>query len=143
MELGVARLDRRTVGADELGARDAEGRCDLLLDLLHGRRPARLGPMRDQLGDQLAAERLRGERGVGDHLGQRAVEAADIGVDAPRKLGEGVAVLWREPRLARQVLKDGEASGEVGWFDWDGQAPLEAIAQPRLQGRELAGQAVG
>src|SRR5680860_1056639 len=43
---------------------------------------------------------------------------------------------------ASDVYKRQEAGGEIGRFDRDRQAPLETIAQPRLQGRELAGQPV-
>ena len=47
------------------------------------------------------------------------------------------------PGLADEAAQDGEAGGQVGRLDGDGQAPLEAVAQARLEGRELAGNAVG
>ena len=106
-------------------------------------RLAALRPVGDQLGDQLGAERLGGQRGVGDHLGQGAVQAAHVGVDPPGELGERVAVGGLEPGLAGESPQDGEPGGEVGRVDRDGQAPLEAVAQPRGEGRELARQPVG
>ena len=76
------------------------------------------------------------------HAGQGAVQLADVGVDAPRQLGQHVA-LGVDPGLANEAAQDGEAGRQVGGLDGDGQAPLEAVAQARLERRELAGDAVG
>ena len=57
-----------------------------------------------------------------------SVEHVTLGVDAG---------------LAHEAAQDGEAGGEVGRLDRDRQPPLEAIAQARLEARELAGNAVG
>ena len=59
------------------------------------------------------------------------------------ELGERVAVGDLDPGLPDQAPQDGEPGGQVGWLDGDRQAPLEAVAQPLGEGRELARDAVG
>src|SRR5204863_7301307 len=76
-------------------------------------------------------------------LGQGAVKAPNVGVDAAGELGESVAVTRLETRLTGEALEYGEPGGEVGRLDRDGQAPLETVAQPRLERGELAGKRVG
>ncbi len=78
---------------------------------------------------------------MGDDAGERSVELAYVGVDPLRQLGKDVA-LGVDPGLADEAAQDGEASCQVGRLDRDRQAPLEAVAQPRLEGRELAWNAV-
>ena len=52
-------------------------------------------------------------------------------------------VVGADAGLAGEAAQDGDPGRQVGRFDRDRQAPLEAVAQARLQGRELAGQPVG
>ena len=59
------------------------------------------------------------------------------------ELGQGVAAPRLEAGLAGQAPQNREPGRQVGVADRDGQAPLEAIAQPLGEGREFARQAVG
>ena len=144
-DLAGAQRHRGAAGADQLGPGDPEGGRDVLLDLLD-RRLRRAGRgLRDELGDQLRVERPGGDRGVGDDPGQGAVQLAHVGVDAAGELGQGVAVALAvgEPGLADQTPQHGQPGGEVGRLDRHRQPPLEAIAKPLGEGRELARRAVG
>ncbi len=101
-------------GADQLGAGDAEGGGDLLLDLLDRRRLAR----RRRRGSPRRSARSssgRGrQRGVGDDPGQGAVELADVGVDPAGQLGRA-----RRGRRSRGRPRGpggaGRSAGSRGW----------------------------
>ncbi len=72
--------------ADQLGPGDAEGARHPLLDLLDGGPLRSPGDLRDQLGDQLDADRPRVQRGVGEDAGERPAQAAQVRVAAPGQL---------------------------------------------------------
>ena len=73
------------------------------------------------------------------------MQLAHVGVDATGELDQRVALglAVGQAGLAHQAPQDGEAGGEVGRLDLDGQAPLEAVAEALGEGRELARHAVG
>ena len=98
---------------------------------------------RDDLGDQLGAERARHQRGVGEDAGEGTVQLADVGVDAVGELGEGAGVGDLDASLHHEAAQDGEPGRQVRRLDGDGQAPLEAVAETPGESRELARDAVG
>ena len=98
---------------------------------------------REDFGDELRAERLLRDRGVGDDLGQRPAKAADVGVDPAGELGQRLAARRLEPGFPRETAQDGEPGRQVGVVDGHRQAPLEAVAQPLGERRQFARQPVG
>src|SRR6476661_8142084 len=69
------------------------------------------------------------------------MQLAYVDVDPPSQHTEDVT-LGVDAGLADEPAQDGEAGSQVGGFDGHRQPPLETVAQARLQGRELAGNAV-
>ena len=94
----------------------------------------------DLLGE-VDAHLAAAQRAEGDHARERALELADVGLDAtgdqvgdvvgqPDPLDRGLLLEDRDPRL------------EVGRLDVGDEAPLEAGAQALLDLRDVLGRAV-
>ena len=141
--LAGAQRGGGAAGADQLGAGDAEAFGDLLLDLLD----------RGRLG---GAVRAGSTSAISSELSGLAISEAwaMTRVSAPcswRTLAsirlassvEGAGVGDLDPGLLDQAAQDGQPGRQVGRLDGDGQAPLEAVAQARGEGRELARDPVG
>ena len=122
---------------------DAEELGDLPLDVLDGDDLLVLAPEfgEDLLG-QLHAHLAAGEGAEGDHPGERALELADVGLDAA---GDEVGHVVGEPHPVDLglLLEDRDPGLEVGRLDVGDQAPLEPGAQALLDLRDLLRRAVG
>ena len=83
-----------------------------------------------------------GEGAEGDHPGERALDLADVGLDAAGdQVGDVVG--QADPLDLGFLLEDGDAGLEVGRLDVGDEAPLEAGAQALLELGNLLGRGVG
>ena len=80
---------------------------------------------------------------MGDHAGESTVELANVGVDPLGQLGERRSSLISRPASLTRRRRTVSRVARLGALDGDGEPPLEAVAEPRREGRELAGHAVG
>ena len=97
----------------------------------------------EHLVGELGGDRAAGERAVGDDADQRALERADVGVDA---LGDQVdrdRIDACQRVLLHALAQDRPARGEVGRADVGHQAGLEPLAQAVLECVEVAREAIG
>ena len=83
------------------------------------------------------------ERAEGDDADQRALERADVGVDALGDLLERVLVGELDVVVVGALAQDRQAGGEVGRLDVGDEPGLEALAQAVLERLQVAGRAVG
>ena len=84
-----------------------------------------------------------GQRAEGDDADQRALERADVGVDALGDQLERVGVDAADAVLEHALAQDRQARAEVGRAHVADQAGLEALAQPVLERAHVARQPVG
>ena len=96
----------------------------------------------EHLLGELHAHLAAAERAEGDHAGERALDLADVGLDAA---GDEVGDVVGEPDALDLglLLQDGHPRLEVRRLDVGDQAPLEAGAEPLLDLGDLLGGGVG
>ena len=92
---------------------------------------------------QLGVERAPRERGEGDDADERALERANIGVDALGDCLERTFVGELDAVVGGALAQDGDAGAELGWLDLGDEAAAEALAQAFLESLEIARGPVG
>src|SRR5438270_1575442 len=95
------------------------------------------------LGGVASGERAPRERGEGDDTDERALERADIGVDALGDCLERTFVGELDAVVGGALAQDGDAGAELGWLDLGDEAAAEALAQAFLESLEIARGPVG
>ena len=111
--------------------------------LLASRRGASRVEALQHLRRQLRRQRPAGERAEGDDADQRALERADVAVDAFSDQLERLLVGQLDSSWCGALAQDREARGEVGRADVGDQPGLEALAQPVLERLQVVRRAVG
>ena len=95
---------------------------------------------RQQVGEDLARDLLGERRPVQARVGgdpdERALELADVVADVGRDEPEDLVGDAAEVLGLGLLAEDGEAGLELGRLDVGDEAPLEAAAQPVLEGRD-------
>ena len=144
-DLARAQRRRGAAGADELGPRDAEGGRDVLLDLLDRRVSARGG---EECGISSAISFESSGRAVTEAWAMTLVRAPcswrTLALMRPASSTRASPSPSPSGRPASRTRRRRtvEPGGEVRRLDRDRQPPLEAVAKPLGEGRELARHAV-